>query len=145
MYSVELRDWEKSVLKTEMRREGFKVWYRNPDRPTQDSLGIAYVDGDDIKILRPDFLFFAEEPSGNIVADIVDPHGYHLADALPKLRGLASYAESHGTSYRRIQAVAEVGGTLRMLHLTSAEVRRSVMSASSAKELFESLVARDYA
>jgi type III restriction enzyme len=145
MYPAELTDWEKSVLKTEMQRHGFKFWYRNPDRPTQDSLGIAYVDGDDIKLLRPDFLFFVKLSTGEIMADIVDPHGYHLADALPKLQGLARYAESHSQDYRRIEAVAEVGDVLRVLDLTSAEVRHAVVEASSAKSLFESAMARSYA
>ena len=50
----------RQVLSAEMKRDGFKFWYRNPNRPSQDSLGISYVDGDDTKIVRPDFIFFAE-------------------------------------------------------------------------------------
>lgn len=61
-------------------------------------------------IMRPDFLFFSENASGEIVVDIVDPHGDHLADSLPKLRGLADYVEKHGADYDRIEAVAEVDG-----------------------------------
>ena len=141
LYPVELKEWEKSVLKAEMQRDGFKFWYRNPDQPTQDSLGIAYVEGDETKIVRPDFLFFVELPGGKIVVDIVDPHGFHLADALPKLQGLARYAETHQQSYRRIDAVAETGGKLRVLDLTRAEVRQAVMEASSAKSLYEGALA----
>jgi type III restriction enzyme len=128
-----------------MQRDGFKFWYRNPDRPTQDSLGVAYVEDDETKIVRPDFLFFAELPDGGIAVDIVDPHGFHLADALPKLQGLARYAETHPQIYRRIEAVAESGGRMRVLDLTSAEVRAAVMAASSAKSLYEGAAARDYA
>lgn len=144
LYPVELKDWEKSVLKAEMQREGFKFWYRNPDRPTQDSLGIAYADGDETKMLRPDFLFFAELADGNVVVDIVDPHGFHLADAIPKLHGLARYAETHAGSYRRIEAVAEAGGKLPVLDMTRAEVRSAVMEAPSAKGLYEGALAGDY-
>lgn len=144
LYTVELKDWEKAVLEVETQRNGFKYWYRNPDRPTQESLGIAYVDGDETKIVRPDFLFFAELPDGAVVVDIVDPHSFHLADALPKLQGLARYAEAHPQSYRRIEAVAETGGKLRALELTQANVRKAVMEASSAKGLYESVFARDY-
>lgn len=144
LYPVELKEWEKSVLKAEMQRDGFKFWYRNPDQPTQDSLGIAYVEGDETKIVRPDFLFFVELPGGKIVVDIVDPHGFHLADALPKLQGLARYAETHQQSYRRIDAVAETGGKLRVLDLTRAEVRQAVMEASSAKSLYEGALAGNY-
>ena len=101
-----------------MERDGFKFWYRNPDRPSQDSLGISYADGADTKIVRPDFIFFAEQ-GGEVVVDIIDPHGFHLADALPKLQGLARYAETHSQNYRRIEAVAETGGKLRVLNLTA--------------------------
>lgn len=144
LYPAELLDWEESVLETEMGRAGFLFWYRNPDRPSQDSLGIAYeVDGD-TRLMRPDFLFFSEDSGGAVVADIVDPHGFHLADALPKLQGLAAYAEKYAGSYRRIVAVAKVGNTLRKLDMTNPEVRAAVMRAGSAEGLYESAAAGNY-
>lgn len=143
LYPAELGTWEKAVLKAEQQRDGFKFWYRNPDRPSQDSLGIAYEGDDDTKIVRPDFIFLAED-DGEIVADIIDPHGFHLADALPKLQGLAGYAEPHSHVYRRIEAVAETGGKLRVLDLTRADVRQAVMEAKSAESLYMSALAGDY-
>ena len=125
-----------------MNFKGFKFWYRNPNRPSQDSLGIAYTDGDETKIVRPDFVFFAEQ-DGKIVADIIDPHGSYLADALPKLKGLAGYAEAHAKIYRRIEAVAKPGDKLRRLDMT-ADVRKAIMEATSAETLFKSAVAGDY-
>lgn len=142
-YPAELLDDERKVLSAEMKRNGFRFWYRNPPRPSQDSLGIAYIEGDDAKIIRPDFIFFAEQ-DGEIVVDIVDPHGFHLADALPKLKGLARYAETHGHIYRRIEAVAEVRDTLRVLDLTSADVRQAVIEAVSAEAVYKSAVAGNY-
>lgn len=143
LYPSELKTWERRVLDTESRRDGFRFWYRNPDRASQDSLGIAYQDGDDSKIMRPDFIFFAEQ-GGAVVADIVDPHGVHLADALPKLRGLAVYAAEHEQTYRRIEAVAEVGGRLRVLDMTREEVRTAAAAATSANDLYASALAGDY-
>ena len=143
MYPAELKSWEEGVLTAEMKRAGFKFWYRNPDRPSQDSLGVSYLDGDDTKIVRPDFIFFAEQ-NGQIVVDIVDPHGFHLADALPKLQGLARYAESHSQTYRRIEAVAETGGKLRVLDLTRVDVRQAVMQAKTVEALYKSAIAGDY-
>ncbi len=72
------------------------------------------------------------------MADLVDPHGHHLADALPKLRGLADFAERFGTEFRRIESVAETGGELRVLDLTKHHVRQAVRDATDAKALFES-------
>lgn len=109
-YPAELNKWETAVLKAETERDGFKLWYRNPNRPTQDSLGIAYVDGGETKILRPDFLFFVEDSNNHVVVDIVDPHSVDWADALAKLKGLAQYAATHAKVFRRIAAIAEVGG-----------------------------------
>lgn len=143
-YPTELLTWEKAVLDAEMARQGFMFWYRNPDRPSQDSLGVAYILGEETQILRPDFLFFAKQGK-DVVVDIVDPHGFHLADALPKLQGLAQFAERHSHAFRRIEAVADVGaGKLRALDLKNAEVRSAVMSASIAEALYRSALASTY-
>lgn len=143
LYPAELKSWEQAVLTAEMARDGFKFWYRNPNRPSQDSLGISYTEGDDTRIVRPDFIFFAEQ-GGEVEADIIDPHGFHLADALPKLQGLASYAETHSQIYRRIEAVAQTDGQLRVLDLTREDVRQSIMQATSAEALYKGAVAGNY-
>ncbi len=144
VFPATLDKWEVAVLKAEMQRKGFKCWYRNPSRPSQDSLGIAYKDDDQYKIMRPDFVFFAEDTHGHVVADIIDPHGTHLSDALPKLRGLALYAATHGDNYRRIVSVAESGGRLRALDLRRVDVRAAVTEAKSAAGLFSQALAGDY-
>lgn len=91
-----------------------------------------------------DFIFFATLPSGEAVADLVDPHGLHLADALAKLQGLALYAETHANIYRRIESVAEALGKLRMLDLTNEDVRNAVAAAKDAASLFAGSQATDY-
>jgi type III restriction enzyme len=143
-YPAELNRWEIQVVETEMKRERFSFWYRNPQQPGQASLGIAYLSGEQYGILRPDFIFFATTEDGTVVADIVDPHGLHLADALPKLQGLAEYAKTHAKAYRRIESVAEARGKLRVLDLTSEEVRQAVASAKDATSLFSGTLAKDY-
>jgi len=143
-YPAELNDWERSVVEIESNRLGFQFWYRNPQQPGQSSLGIAYVEDEQYKIVRPDFVFFAEA-DGNIVVDLVDPHGLHLVDALPKLKGLAVYAENHALAYRRIESIAEANGKLRVLDLTRSDVRAAIRTATSAKSVYESTLANDYA
>ena len=132
------------MIEKETKRDGFKFWYRNPQQPGQSSLGIAYLSGDQYGIVRPDFIFFAAAPDGTIVADLVDPHGLHLADALPKLCGLALYAEAHADAYRRIESVAEALGKLRVLDLKRAEVRSAIADAADAASLFKGPLAVDY-
>ena len=143
-FPAELNEWEKVVLKTETRRKGFRFWYRNPGRPTQDSLGVAYEDGENTKILRPDFLFFAEDSNGKIVVDILDPHRTSLADSLVKLQGLARYAATHANVFRRVEAVAEVKGALRVLDLTDVDVRNAIEGALGAESLYEGALAKTY-
>lgn len=143
-YPAELNAWEVKVLETEMKRPGFRFWYRNPQQPGQSSLGVAYLSGEQYGIVRPDFIFMATADDGSLVADLVDPHGLHLADALPKLRGLALYAESHAGAYRRIESVAEFSGRLRALDLKRLDVRQAIAEASEAASLFRGAVATDY-
>lgn len=143
MYPAELNDWERTVVESESKRKGFSFWYRNPQQPGQSSLGIAYLEDEQYKIVRPDFVFFAEQ-DGKVVVDLVDPHGVHLADALPKLQGLAQYAATHAKAFRRIESVAEAGGKLRVLDLTRTDVQQAIMKAASAKSLYESTWAGDY-
>jgi type III restriction enzyme len=81
---------------------------------------------------------------GNVVASIVDPHGFHLADALPKLKGLAKYAEANLSIYRRIEAVAKVDDNYRVLDLTNPTVRAAIQTATSAKSLYTGDKAKDY-
>lgn len=143
-YPAELNNWEKDILETETKRKGFSFWYRNPQQPGQSSLGIAYKDGEEYKIIRPDFIFFSVQEKGKVVTDIVDPHGIHLADALPKLKGLAVYAVAHTKTYRRIESVADIKGKLRVLDLTREDVRKAIASATDADALYAGLLAKDY-
>jgi type III restriction enzyme len=136
--------WEDKVLLAELQREGNVAWYRNPARASQDSLGVTYEEGGETKIVRPNFIFFARLPDGSIVADIVDPHGYHLADALPKLQGLARYAETNAEHFRRIEAVTAIGNGYKVLDLSEPAVRVAIRDATNAKTLYESSFAAEY-
>lgn len=144
LFPESFNSWEDKVLLAELKREGTVAWYRNPARTSQDSLGVAYVEAGETKIVRPDFIFFGRLADGSIAADIVDPHGHHLADALPKLKGLARYAEANGTTYRRIEAVAELNGRFRLLDLKEATVREAVFAATNARSIYEGPVAVEY-
>ena len=144
-YPTDFNSWEQHVLDIERAREGFVAWYRNPDRAKQDSLGVAYQIGAETKIVRPDFVFFAQQSDGSIVADIVDPHGDHLADALPKLKGLAAYAEVNSKHFRRIDAVAKVGDDFKLLDLMNASVRQMIADATQIQGVYASAQAVPYA
>ena len=144
MFPEDFNSWEGEVVKSELARAGAVAWYRNPSRASQDSLGIIYEDGGEPRIVRPDFVFFVQQDDGTVAADIVDPHGIQFGDAMPKLKGLAQYAERFGDQYRRIEAVAKIGDKFRVLDLKEAATRASVSAATSIKALYESADAFDY-
>lgn len=142
---ITLNEWERKVLDSEAAQPGFQGWYRNPERTAKESLAVAYKDEvGDWKALRPDFIFFGTNNDGSVAVDLVDPHGHHLSDALPKLRGLADFAERFANDFRRVESVAETGGVLRVLDITKPRVREAIRDAQSAKALYESEVASDY-
>ena len=139
-----LNQWETEVLDKEMGRSGFQAWYRNPSRPSGDALAIAYQnDQGHWRRVCPDFLFFHGD-SGSVKVSIVDPHGHHLADALPKLRGLAEFAATYGESFHRIESVAQMDGTLRVLDLAEPEIREAIKRAEDTEALYLGDDASDY-
>ncbi len=142
---VTLNEWERKVLDSEAAQPGFQGWYHNPDRAVKESLAVAYKDEvGDWKALRPDFIFFGTNYDGSVAVDLVDPHGHHLSDALPKLLGLAGFAERFANDFRRIESVAETGGVLRVLDITKLRVREAIREVKSARALYESELASDY-
>lgn len=140
--------WEKEVVEAELAREGLVGWYRNPGRGTAESLAVAYGMGGDTKLMRPDFLFFYRMADGSISPAIVDPHMHTYEDSLPKLEGLAAYAEQFGKHFHRIESVAKVGGQMRVLDLTDSATREAVEQAKKNDEtvgaLYSSSLASPY-
>lgn len=143
-YPLTLNRVETAVVDQEMRRRGAIAWYRNPSRVKDESLAIAYRDGNAWRTMRPDFLFFHTDAQGALRASIVDPHGTHLADALPKLKGLARFAEEYGEEFMRIEAVDSVNGVLKVLDMKDPNVRAAVETATTARGLYEGDAAVDY-
>lgn len=139
-----LNDWELAVVGAELRRPSCVGWYRNPSRATSDALQVPYQIGNVWKPMQPDFVFFSRRQDGSLGAAIVDPHGDHLADALPKLNGLARFAEKYRDCFIRIEAVSKVGDELRMLDLTKPAVRALITAATSASDLYRSNSAELY-
>ncbi len=140
-----LNRWEIDVLDKEIGRSNFQAWYRNPSRPVGDALAIAYRNAQGHwHRMCPDFLFFHGD-SKDIKVSIVDPHGHHLADALPKLRGLANFAAKHGEYFHRIESVAQMrDGTLRVLDLTETHIRKAIAVAEDTQALYLGDDANDY-
>lgn len=134
-FPVQLNEWEREVIATEIARPSFVAWYRNPQRATPNSLRIAYQDESGRwSSLQSDFLILSRRDDGTLAASIVDPHGDHLADAKAKLRALAGFAEQYGDRFLRIESVARASdGVLRSLDVQDANVRKAVREFEGGK------------
>lgn len=132
-----LYESEDSVVMHELKNPNIICWYRNPvGKSTGQSLRIAYRLGDDRKTLHPDFIFF-EKVNGEEMPSIVDPHGLHLADTLPKLRGVAKYVEDFGDIFYRYWFVSDYKNQAMYLDMKDPDVRNVIAFAADAYECFE--------
>lgn len=135
-YPAKLGGWEDPVIQEEIAREDVVAWLRNPPN-SKNGLCIAYKDAGKPRSLYPDFLILRRE-NGNVVVDIVDPHGTHLPEAPAKAAGLAEYAEQYGEHFGRIELIVldkASGAIARLDLLDDAELRREVKGVSTRQHL----------
>lgn len=131
-----LYDSEDAVVMHELKKPEIICWYRNPiGKNTGQSLRIPYRLGDDRKVLHPDFIFF-EKVGGREMPAVVDPHGLHLADTMPKLKGIARYVEDFGETFSRYWFVSDYKGQATYLDMKDAETRAVIAAASDAYECY---------
>lgn len=137
--------WERSVVDTELGRPNVVAWYRNPSAATKSALRVPYQRDGVWKSLQPDFVFIAHTAEGELVASIVDPHGHHLSDAIPKLIGLADFAERYADEFQRVDSVARNSANEAvLLDMKDPDVRSAVRNAESALGLYDGPHARAY-
>lgn len=131
-----LNEWEDAVVMHELQDPKVRAWFRNPPGGLADkSLAIEFrVDGGR-RTLHPDFVFF-EDANGEIVRSIVDPHGIHQADALPRLKGYARYVEDFGEDWNRIWCVSDYEGKAMYLDMKDPDVLQTVSTAADAYECY---------
>jgi len=128
----------------EIKRKGFVAWYRNPSRSSRESLGVAYSDAVQTRIVRPAFIILSQQADGKLATAIVDPHGTQFSDSMPKLRGLAAYAEKYAGDVRRVDSIAKIADKWRVLDLMDAKVRAAVLVSDDAKALYSGELAAEF-
>ncbi len=131
--TFENTSWEPDVLAEELPKSEVVGWLRN--LPRKDwSLCIPYTEGEIIKPIYPDFVLF-RKVKGKTVVDILDPHSSSYSDAIPKAKGLARYAETHGAQFGRIELVHKVNGRLKRIDLKDEATRRKILKATERPHL----------
>ena len=124
--------WEKTVLEIETKNPRFAGFLRNI--PRRDwALCVPYGSYND-QAMYPDILVFRRQKN-RIDIDILEPHGDHSADHLPKAQGLAQYAKHHGEMFGRIEMIRVVKGKPERLDMQDEKIRAKVLKATTAEQL----------
>jgi type III restriction enzyme len=124
--------WERAVLEIEMAHSAFAGFLRNiPRKPW--ALCVPFGAEND-KPFYPDILVFSRKKS-KVVIDILEPHGDHYADHLPKAQGLARYAKEHGEGLGRIEMIRMIEGKLERLDMQDDKIRAKVVKATTPEQL----------
>ncbi len=118
---------------------------QSPTTMSAAGVAIAHQDGQgNWRRMCPDFIFFhgnAEE----VHVSIADPHGHHLADALPKINALAELAAACSDVFHRVEAIAaDDGGGLRVIDLKSPHIRQEIAVSEDIWQLYKSSAAAGY-
>ena len=137
---IRLDTWEDGVIEEEREQRDFVCWLRNRQR-AHGALCIPYEMDGTTKPMFPDFLIVRRDPraESGYVFDILEPHGDHFADNLPKAKGLAKYAQAE-TRCGRIQMIRKCRlpsgqSRFKRLDFNKGAIRDKVLRAATPEEL----------
>lgn len=136
---LELNHAERLVVQVEFSRPRTLAFYRNPSNNSPQVFSIPYTAPGGRMSLRPDFIFFARDNEGIVWPTIVDPHGTHLSDVVPKLKGYVEYLREFPGIFRQVLSVGTLpDGEYRALNLLRNDVQDAILgfSGDSGEELY---------
>ncbi len=107
-FRADLGTWEQEVLQEEFADGSVVGWLRNVDRKPW-SLEIPCEEAGSVKPMFPDILVVRKDAKGYIF-DILEPHDPSRQDNVPKVLGLARFAEKHWNLFDRIQLIRKMAG-----------------------------------
>lgn len=130
-FRAELGGWEEPVLQAEL--PSCVAWFRNlPNKPW--AIAFPYQMDGQTKPGFPDFLTVRVHEHG-LVPDILEPHNPALADAWAKAKGLAEFADRHGTQFGRIEMQQIRSGRIVRLDFQDIEIRERALRLTSSSDL----------
>jgi type III restriction enzyme len=136
-FSTNLNGWESAFLEWTKQQPDFHCWLRNfPNR--EWSFCIPYENGG-LKAFYPDFLIVRKQGKGYVV-DILEPHDTSRKDTWAKVKGMAEFADKHGTSFGRLMLGRKSGTTLEVVDVNNTKIRakaRKMGAPADLESLFE--------
>ena len=136
---LDLNHAERLVVQAEFLRPRTLAFYRNPSNNSPQVFSIPYTAPGGRVSLRPDFIFFDRDSEGKVWPTIVDPHGTHLSDVVPKLKGYVEYLREFPDIFKQVLSVGTLpDGEYRALNLLRNEVQEAILgfSGDSGEELY---------
>ena len=130
-FRAKLTGWEWPVMEEERARPDFLTWVRNFERKPW-SLSFPYTMGGRRLPGYPDFIV-VRGTADEMTFDILEPH--RGEDSVAKAKGLADFADRHGTAFGRIEMIRVEGTRVMRLDLNDHRVRAAVMPIQSQDEL----------
>ena len=110
IYKASLNTWERDVLQEEINNVIY-FWLRNPVKKDWSYI-IPYENEEGIiKPMFVDFIVIRRDNTNSdnpYIFDILEPHDPSLNDNVPKIRGLARFAEKYNTLFGRIQLIRKM-------------------------------------
>lgn len=135
-FSAALNTWEGKVVDLILEDTSVLAWLRVVPRKDW-ALCIPYDKENERHPLYPDIVAF-RKVKGKIVADLLDPHGTHIDDAVEKARGLSAYARKHGGDFGRIDLIiVNKNGQVKRLDFNDERVRDRIDRVKSKEHLEE--------
>ncbi|PIC70775.1 type III deoxyribonuclease [Sporosarcina sp. P16b] len=137
-FKIDLNGWEKDIVKTMLEKADVYAWLRNPDRKYW-SMCIPYEDGGKNVPMFPDFIFIRKQHD-KYVFDLLDPHDSSKNDNVPKVKGLARYAEKYWALFPRIGLIRRQKGKDKqeryyLLNVSNTIVRKKVLKITTDAQL----------
>lgn len=136
---LKLNDSEDLVVRRELGRDRVVAFYRNPSNCSQQVFSFPYKMTGGIRSCNPDFIFFVRDRKGSIRPAVVDPHGAHLDDTLPKLKGYVEYLREFPDVFLKVTFIGVVSDDeMYSLNLLRPDVQEAILAfrGDTAKELF---------
>lgn len=138
-FRAKLNGWEQKVLALELERGDFLTWIRNFDRKAW-SLAFPYTQGGRRLPGHPDFII-VRGTGEDMIFDLLEPH--QGEDSVAKAKGLAAFADRHGSAFGRIELIRIQGERVLRLDLNDHRIRAAVLPIESAGELTRLFDLRD--
>lgn len=139
-FPAKFNKWETTVLNEFLEDKSVVGWVRITPRKDW-ALCIPYEKGNERHPLYPDFVVFRKEGK-RLIADIYDPHGTQLDEAVEKAKGMSKFARDHGLEFGRIEMIVMIGDELKRLDVNNEKIRDridSVTSKAHLDDLFQEL------